>query len=175
MTSCSGGGVGGRSLDDRVRWRRRWSQISSNSQQQQQEEGVGAELAGIDSAPFSCGAQFLPDRRVVDFFRILADSPSSRRTIPYVGPVVDPRRRAGRTPSAHDSDPHTAVPVCRITVRDTVIPTNSTSVNDERIEPSSMSNNVINRNSPTMINVTEVWIFDCHFAWSLVPYSRRSV
>jgi len=65
-------------------------------------------------------SQFLPDRRVVDFFRILANSSSSRQF--HAKPVVDPRRRvaprraaprrADRTPSVHDSDPHTAVPVC---------------------------------------------------------------
>lgn len=59
--------------------------------------------------------------------RLLSDSradtpcdsarPAGRRSAP---------RRAGRTPSAHDSDPHTAVPVCRVTVRDnTAIPTAS--------------------------------------------------
>jgi len=85
-------------------------------QQQQEEEGAGApsraEPAGIDGAPFRRGAQFLSDRRVVDFFRILRGS-TELSAIPYAAPVVDPRRRAGRTPPAHDSDPHTAVPVCR--------------------------------------------------------------
>lgn len=65
--------------------------------------------------------------------RLLSDprgSTASRFTvIPCRSSIRDaaPRRAAPTGhPSAHDSDPHTTVPACRVTVRDTVIPTDPT-------------------------------------------------
>jgi len=81
-------------------------------------------------------SQFLPDRRVVDFFRILANSSSSRQF--HAKPVVDPRRRVAPRRAAPTGRRRymtvTHIPRFRY-VRDTVIPTGPVSrTNENRAE-----------------------------------------